>query len=404
MLGKVHLISKCPLWLSDCGSTLRDQRPRLGITEHRSLIEVLGRSNGHTPSCVVLDLSQLDLSGEECCRMLRERQRAGLALILTAESPPAREVVRALHQGVIDYLGRETVGTDLLEAVDSALSWSRQVAHLASEIKELDTRFGRLTVREIEVLDLMALGKMSKEIARDLFINKRTVDYHRERILHRVEARSAIEVLSLFARRERFEQQLELLLRGAHATDDPRIHGTISTCRVDAEDRVVDVDTNWLRLARERGYLENERDIRGEKIWSVFMPTRTLDMYAKLFEQVRRSMRAVDFDARHQGAEHTAQYRVHIRPLPQRGLEVLFQLIKLETCEGPLLSVVANTQPNSEAICEQCSRLSLAGEWLDFEEARRRRLITRAAAQVTYELCGDCSAELHGLLDSVLVG
>ena len=110
------------------------------------------------------------------------------------------------------------------------------------------------------------------------------------------------------------------------------------------------------------------------------------------------------FDTRHQASEHTSHYRIDIRPLPQRGLEVRFQLIKLETCEGPLISIIPAPEPNSQAICEQCSRLSIDGEWLEFEEAKRRKLVSRAAARVTYELCSDCGQQLQGLLDGALVG
>jgi len=227
MLGIVHLISECPPWLTRCVSELREHRPRLGVTKHRSLVEFLERYDASKPSTVVVDLSQLEPTGKECCELLRAHQRAGLGLLLTDREPPAHEVVRALHHGVVDYLNHGAPPTDLLEAIDMALAWSRQVACISSEIETLVCRFGRLTERELEVLDLMALGKTSKEIAQELHINKRTVDYHRERILRRIEARSAVEVLALLARRERFGQQRELLLRGAPRTDDPTIHEAV---------------------------------------------------------------------------------------------------------------------------------------------------------------------------------
>ena len=176
----------------------------------------------------MVDLYLLETTGEECCELLEVHQRAGLGILLAAREPPAHDVVRALHHGVVDYLNHGAPYPDLLEAIDMALSWSRQVACLSSEIDALVNPFGRLTERELEVLDLMALGKTSKEIALDLHINKRTVDYHRERILRRIEARSAVEVLALLARRERFGQQRELLLRGAPTTDDPTIHAAVS--------------------------------------------------------------------------------------------------------------------------------------------------------------------------------
>lgn len=58
-----------------------------------------------------------------------------------------------------------------------------------SEIKNL------ITMREMEILDLLSRGMSSNEIAAQLFISHNTVDYHRRRLMHKIEAKNIAELI-----------------------------------------------------------------------------------------------------------------------------------------------------------------------------------------------------------------
>ena len=167
---------------------------------------------------------------------------------------------------------------------------------------------------------------------------------------------------------------------------------------------MVQADPSWLRLAEARGYLDSSRKLQGEKIWTAFMPTRTLDLHARLFDKVRRSQKTISFETRHQSAERTAEYQVDIRPLPRGSLEVRFMVVGLESCNGPQLSITDAKEPNVHQVCEQCSRFEVGDEWLDFEVARNRDLVSTSSPKAAYGLCPDCGKRLSELLGEVRAG
>jgi len=63
-----------------------------------------------------------------------------------------------------------------------------------------DTPLARLTRREREVFDLIVSGGTTASIAQGLFISQRTVETHRSRILRKLKARSAADLVRLAAR------------------------------------------------------------------------------------------------------------------------------------------------------------------------------------------------------------
>jgi DNA-binding NarL/FixJ family response regulator len=66
-----------------------------------------------------------------------------------------------------------------------------------TRLRELDQRFGRLTPRELEVLQHVVVGRMNKEIAAALSINERTVKLHRTAITRKVGVHSSAQLATL---------------------------------------------------------------------------------------------------------------------------------------------------------------------------------------------------------------
>lgn len=64
------------------------------------------------------------------------------------------------------------------------------------------TKEPKLSVRELEVLQLMANGKSSKAIALELFISTNTIEAHRKQILKKMAAKNMVEAISIAFRKE----------------------------------------------------------------------------------------------------------------------------------------------------------------------------------------------------------
>jgi DNA-binding NarL/FixJ family response regulator len=132
------------------------------------------------PSCRVLALSVIDEPGI-VADMLRARA-CGYAL----KTQPIEEVVDAIRQvmGGIRYLP-PGVSTDQIE-----LELAGTPNH----------PFARLTKREREVFELLIRGQSNDEIATKLFIARRTVETHRQRVMNKLSAHSVIQMQRLAAR------------------------------------------------------------------------------------------------------------------------------------------------------------------------------------------------------------
>jgi FixJ family two-component response regulator len=87
----------------------------------------------------------------------------------------------------------------MMAVVREALATSVQWRHAHAESTQLRQRHARLTPREREVLAALAAGKLNKQIAADLGIVEQTVKFHRARIMERMEARTAAELMHIAA-------------------------------------------------------------------------------------------------------------------------------------------------------------------------------------------------------------
>jgi two-component system response regulator NreC len=137
----------------------------------------------HRPSILVLDLNMPgELSGLDAIPRVGDASPETGVVVLTMQSDPgfAR---RALHDGARAYVLKESADDELIDAI-------RQVAagevYVATRLREAsagaDSGDGELTLRELEVLRLIALGHTNVEIADLLTLSVRTVESHRAHI------------------------------------------------------------------------------------------------------------------------------------------------------------------------------------------------------------------------------
>jgi len=147
------------------------------------------------PDVVVMDISMPELGGLEATAEILKADPEIRVLILSMYSNPAY-VKKAFDTGARGYILKDALEVDLAQAV---LALARGEAYMSAAISNLmidnlktgalqggGDAFDTLTLREKEVLQLIAGGKSNKEIATLLGISPNTVAVHRSHVMDRL--------------------------------------------------------------------------------------------------------------------------------------------------------------------------------------------------------------------------
>ena len=145
-------------------------------TNGRQLLELVERLQ---PDVAVVDVSMPELNGVEAARRLREVSQRTRVIALSAYTDAAyiRDMIDA---GVVAYIIKSGASKDLIQAIRTAsrgrVYFSQEIMVVADQIRSYGEYSMRpLSQREREVLQLIAEGKSSKEIAAGLGIGETTV-------------------------------------------------------------------------------------------------------------------------------------------------------------------------------------------------------------------------------------
>jgi DNA-binding NarL/FixJ family response regulator len=155
--------------------------------------EALARIARHAPDLVVLETSLPRLAGSEVVRQAKAHGSQALFLFLSNRIG-RRHVEEALRAGANGYVTKSDSATELLSAIEAVGSGQTYLSPSATRhLVEIalgrgDSENGRadLSSREREVLQLIAEGMSSKEIAEALHVSVRTVDSHRANLMDKL--------------------------------------------------------------------------------------------------------------------------------------------------------------------------------------------------------------------------
>jgi FixJ family two-component response regulator len=158
--------------------------------------EFLEAARPDTPACLVLDVR---LPGASGLNFQQELARAGIrvpVIFITGHGDIPMSV-RAIKAGAVEFLTKPFREQELLDAVNAGIERDRAQRREALVLGGLRQRFAALTPREREVMALVILGRMNKQIAGELGVSEVTVKVHRGQIMRKMRARSLPELVRM---------------------------------------------------------------------------------------------------------------------------------------------------------------------------------------------------------------
>ncbi len=178
--------------------------------------EAVTKAEELKPDIVILDISMPDLNGVEAARRIRKASATTEVLILSVHYSDQliREILEA---GVRGYIVKSDSDRDLIIAVETLANHKpfftpRATEVILSNFSERGIRSEtpesvreRLTSREREIVQLLAEGKSSKEVASSLCISVKTAETHRANIMRKLQLHTVTELVRYAVRNQIIE-------------------------------------------------------------------------------------------------------------------------------------------------------------------------------------------------------
>ena len=166
------------------------------VGDGRALVEASVRLR---PDVVVADIAMPLLNGLDAGDRIRDALPGVRIVYLTQHRDP-RVAGDALRRHANGYVLKEAAAIELLSAIRDSLAGRRYVSpaiaqQLALEAVPAGAIGGALTPREREVLQLLAEGKSMKEAAAVLGISRKTVEFHKYRVMERLGVKTSAELV-----------------------------------------------------------------------------------------------------------------------------------------------------------------------------------------------------------------
>jgi len=191
------------LFIDGLGSILR-RRPDIEVVgAARDGMTTVRLAADLKPTVVLMDISMPDLNGIEATRKILADHPATNVIMLSMHSD-RRYVMAAFRAGARGYLLKDSASQDLLEAIErvsagevylsSKMSGQIVMDLISNAPTGASDAYSVLSPREREVLQLIAEGHSTKDIAAQLSVSVKTIETHRKQIMDKLDLHSIAEL------------------------------------------------------------------------------------------------------------------------------------------------------------------------------------------------------------------
>lgn len=171
----------------------------VGEASHGSVLLTVLASQ--TPDIVLLDISMPQGSGIDLLATIKERFPNVKCIMLTMHED-VQYVLRSLKQGADGYLLKDAAEEELKTAIREVYEGNKYFKNKISDMIVANLSGARapetiLSEREIQIIRLVAEGKITKEIADQLYVSVRTIETHRSRIMKKLGVSNTAEMIQM---------------------------------------------------------------------------------------------------------------------------------------------------------------------------------------------------------------
>ncbi|HEX7027031.1 MAG TPA: response regulator, partial [Gammaproteobacteria bacterium] len=168
----------------------------LPVKDFAGAAEFLESHDSEQGGCLVLDIHMPGVNGLQLQDELR-RRGAAIPIIFITGHGDVPIAVQAMKQGAVEFLQKPFDDEDLLASIRKAFVRDVEARSQNRHSSEARERYATLTPREKQVMEKVAAGLSSKQIAYELGISQRTVEIHRGAVMNKMNADSVAGLVKM---------------------------------------------------------------------------------------------------------------------------------------------------------------------------------------------------------------
>jgi len=197
---RILTVDDHPLLRDGIASLVGTQPDMTIVAEASSGREAIDKFRTHRPDITLMDLRMADMNGIEAITQITTEVADAKIIVLTTYSGDV-QIIRALKAGAQGYLLKGLLRKELLDTIRAVYAGKKRISpDVASQVAEYAAD-SSLTMREIDVLRLVAQGNANKMIAGHLAITEDTVKAHLRSILSKLGANDRTHAVTIALKR-----------------------------------------------------------------------------------------------------------------------------------------------------------------------------------------------------------
>jgi two-component system nitrate/nitrite response regulator NarL len=207
---RIAIVDDHPIFREGVAQTIRDESEMTIVAQGSSAEDAIRISTTLAPDVIIMDVS-MPGGGIEAARVI-QKSCPSVKMVMLTVSENEDDVVTALQAGVNGYVLKGCSGLELLQVLKSVYNCETYItsalaARLLARTKQPAAAVGKdaglaaLTYRENQVLELVSMGMMNREIGHSLKIAEKTVKHHMTEVMQKLNARNRVEAVLIARKR-----------------------------------------------------------------------------------------------------------------------------------------------------------------------------------------------------------
>lgn len=197
---RILVVDDHPVLRDGVAAILANQADMEMVGEARNGGEAVERFRALRPDVTLMDLQMPGMNGVDAIAAIRSDYPGARIIVLTTYTGDV-QAVRALKAGAVGYLLKNSLRTELIDAIRDVHRGQRRVQRDVADEIALHVIDEVLTGREIAILQLVAIGMANKQVASELGLSEETIKGHLKNIFSKLDVADRTHAVTVAARR-----------------------------------------------------------------------------------------------------------------------------------------------------------------------------------------------------------